>query len=189
MKYNRHYWLEHYRDFLEFFFAQVFTEPHSTKQIEDCVGWGLETTPETLIATDAGLGLDEEADVRKLAARIRCPVLVVHGSEDAIRSHSSGAAAAELLGGMLLTLDGSGHAPFARDPVKVNLLLRDFVTRPGSAAGMDASPGAGPARPLRVIADRPWPRPPRRRDRRRAPPLGSGPEDRLAGPATGHDDP
>ena len=44
-KYNRHYWLEDYRDFLEFFFGQVFTEPHSTKQIEDCVGWGLETTP------------------------------------------------------------------------------------------------------------------------------------------------
>ena len=29
--------------------AQVFTEPHSTKQIEDCVGWGLETD-----ARDAG---------------------------------------------------------------------------------------------------------------------------------------
>ena len=33
--------------FLEFFFAQMFTEPHSTKQIEDCVGWGLETDAET----------------------------------------------------------------------------------------------------------------------------------------------
>ena len=43
-KYNRHYWVENYRDFLEFFFAQVYTEPHSTKQIEDAVGWGLETT-------------------------------------------------------------------------------------------------------------------------------------------------
>ena len=29
-------------DFLEFFFGQMFHEPHSTKQIEDCVGWGLE---------------------------------------------------------------------------------------------------------------------------------------------------
>ena len=50
-KYNRHYWLRDYRGFLEFFFSQMFTEPHSTKPIEDCVGWGLETTPETLIAT------------------------------------------------------------------------------------------------------------------------------------------
>jgi pimeloyl-ACP methyl ester carboxylesterase len=30
-KYNRHYWLRDYRGFLEFFFSQMFTEPHSTK--------------------------------------------------------------------------------------------------------------------------------------------------------------
>ncbi len=44
-KYNRHYWLDHYQDFLEFFFSQCFSEPHSTKQVEDAVGWGLETLP------------------------------------------------------------------------------------------------------------------------------------------------
>src|SRR6185436_14212225 len=48
-KYNRHYWLRDYRGFLEFFFAQMFSEPHSTKPIEDCVDWGLETTAETLV--------------------------------------------------------------------------------------------------------------------------------------------
>jgi len=37
-KYNRHYWLKDYPGFLEFFIAQAFTEPHSTKQIEDLVG-------------------------------------------------------------------------------------------------------------------------------------------------------
>jgi pimeloyl-ACP methyl ester carboxylesterase len=125
-KYNRHYWLEDYEDFLRFFFSQVFTEPHSTKQIEDCVGWGLETTPETLIATQEAPGLDE-ATTRELAARIRCPVLVVHGDEDAIRSHASGAALAELTGGRLVTFEGSGHAPHSRDPVRFNLLLRDFA--------------------------------------------------------------
>jgi len=50
-KYNRHYWLKDYRGFLKFFMAQLFTEPHSTKQIEDALGWGLETTPQVLIAT------------------------------------------------------------------------------------------------------------------------------------------
>jgi pimeloyl-ACP methyl ester carboxylesterase/predicted glycosyltransferase len=125
-KYNRHYWLSNYRDFLQFFFSQIFTEPHSTKAIEDCVGWGLETTPETLIATQLARGLGETA-VRELAARIRCPVLVIHGREDAIRAHASGAELAELTGGRLVTLEGSGHLPQARDPVKVNLLLRDFV--------------------------------------------------------------
>src|ERR671918_2903921 len=39
-KCNAHYWLKDYRGFLEFFFSQMFTERHSTKQIEDCVGWG-----------------------------------------------------------------------------------------------------------------------------------------------------
>jgi pimeloyl-ACP methyl ester carboxylesterase/predicted glycosyltransferase len=128
-KFNRHYWRAGYRDFLEFFFSQAFTEPHSTKQIEDCVGWGLETTPEALIATVAAPGLDEAA-VRELASRIRCPVLVVHGSDDAIRSHSAGATLAKLTDGTLVTFDGSGHAPHARDPVSFNLLLRDFACPP-----------------------------------------------------------
>ena len=39
-KYNLHHWLRDYRDFLEFFFAKCFTEPHSTKQIEDGIGVG-----------------------------------------------------------------------------------------------------------------------------------------------------
>ena len=130
-KFNRHYWLANYRDFLEFFFSQMFTEPHSTKQIEDCVGWGLETTPEALIATVGAPGLDEAA-VRELASRIGCPVLVVHGSDDAIRSHSAGAALAKLTGGTLVTFEGSGHAPHTRDPVKVNLLLRDFAAPPAA---------------------------------------------------------
>jgi pimeloyl-ACP methyl ester carboxylesterase/predicted glycosyltransferase len=129
-KYNRYYWLENYADFLQFFFSHVYTEPHSTKQIEDAVGWALESTPEMLIATQEAEGVEEEKRVRELAARVRCRVLVIHGSEDAIRSHSTGAALAELTGGTLVTLEGSGHAPQARDPVKVNLLLRDFVKPP-----------------------------------------------------------
>jgi pimeloyl-ACP methyl ester carboxylesterase/predicted glycosyltransferase len=132
-KYNRHHWLSDYADFLSFFFSQIFTEPHSTKQIEDCIGWGLQTTPETLIATQVGDRLDEET-ARELAARVRCPVLVIHGLEDAVRSHASGATLAQLTGGTLVSLEGSGHAPHARDPVKVNLLLRDFVSPAAPAA-------------------------------------------------------
>ena len=50
-KFNRHYWQHHYADFLHFFFRQCFPEPHSTKQVEDAVEWGLETDPETLVLT------------------------------------------------------------------------------------------------------------------------------------------
>ena len=128
----------------QFFFSQIFSEPHSTKQIEDCVGWAP--------ADDAG-DADRDAASRRagrggrrgeLAARVRCPVLVIHGLEDAIRSPESGAALAELTGGALVSLEGSGHAPHARDPVKVNLLLREFIAPPragsaGRAAGHAAS--------------------------------------------------
>src|SRR5262249_48791062 len=115
--------------FLQFFFAHVFSEPHSTKQIEDSVGWGLETSPETLIATHEGPTLDEES-VRELAERIRCPVVVISGTADAIRSPESAAELAALTPGGLVSPEGSGHAPHGRAPVKVNLLLRDFACPP-----------------------------------------------------------
>jgi pimeloyl-ACP methyl ester carboxylesterase len=126
-KYNHYYWLEHQPEFLEFFFGRCFTEPHSTKQIEDCVGWGLEIDPETLIATQSALALCGLASFRDACARVRCPVLVLHGDEDAIRPHAQGAVLADVTGGKLVTLEGCGHFPQARHPVKVNLLIRDFV--------------------------------------------------------------
>ncbi len=125
-KYNPYYWLRDYRGFLEFFFSQMFNEPHSTKPIEDCIGWGLETTPETLVATELGEGLDEET-ARDLCRRVSCPVLVIQGTNDAITGPGGGIALAEATGGDLVLLDGSGHGPHVRDPVKVNLLLRDFA--------------------------------------------------------------
>jgi pimeloyl-ACP methyl ester carboxylesterase len=124
---NRHYWVERYDDFLEFFFSQCLTEPHSTKQREDAVGWGLETDPETLVATQLAPRLMDEDGVRALLSRIDCPILVIHGRDDAIRPWASGERLAELADGALAILEGSGHFPHARDPVKVNLLLRDFV--------------------------------------------------------------
>jgi pimeloyl-ACP methyl ester carboxylesterase/predicted glycosyltransferase len=128
-KFHRSYWLENYADFLEFFFHQVFTEPHSTKPIEDCVSWGLETTPETLALTFIG-GQVPPAENRRLAEKVSCPVLVIHGDEDAVCPHDNGVALAQTTGGTLVTLEGGGHCPHVRDPVKVNLLLRDFVVPP-----------------------------------------------------------
>ncbi|MGH3030955.1 MAG: alpha/beta fold hydrolase [Gaiellaceae bacterium] len=125
-KYNRHYWVRDYRSFLEFFFSQLFTEPHSTKQIEDCVGWGLETTPETLVETRLAIDMGEK-ETRVLCRRVRCPVFVIQGAEDAITGASRGIELAEATGGALALLEGSGHGPHARDPVKVNLLIREFV--------------------------------------------------------------
>jgi len=58
---------------------------------------------------------------------VECPVLVIHGDEDAIRPHASGANLAAMLGGSIATIVGGGHAPNGRDPVKVNRLIEEFV--------------------------------------------------------------
>ena len=126
-KYNSHFWSRSYREFLEFFFAQCFNEPHSTKQIEDAIGWGLETDPETLADTTRAISLCRTEQFRETCARVRCPTLVIHGDADLIRPHAQGAALAEATGGRLVTLEGVGHLPQARDPVKVNGLMREFA--------------------------------------------------------------
>jgi pimeloyl-ACP methyl ester carboxylesterase len=127
-KYNKHYWLRDYRGFVDFFFDRLFVEPHSTKQIEDCVGWALETTPEMLVAAQYAATLEPD-EARELARRVRCPVLVVHGTADRIASWTRGAALAEHTGGSLVLVEGGGHAPHARDPVFFNTLVRAFVER------------------------------------------------------------
>jgi pimeloyl-ACP methyl ester carboxylesterase len=131
-KYNAHSWRRDYRGFLEFFFSQCFSEAHSTKPTDDSVGWGLETDPETLILTELAPGIgDREATLARIA-RVRCPVLVIHGREDGIRPHADGEELARASGARLITIEGGGHIPNARDPVRVNLAIRDFVEAPAT---------------------------------------------------------
>jgi pimeloyl-ACP methyl ester carboxylesterase len=128
-KYNRHFWRRDYRGFLEFFFAESLSEPHSTKPIEDCVGWGLDTDAETLLLTEDAPTLGDREAVLALARSVRCPVLVLHGSDDHIVRHAHGATLAAATGGELVTFEGSGHILPAREPVRTNLLIRAFVDR------------------------------------------------------------
>ncbi len=127
-KYNKHFWLRDYRGFVEFFFSRIFREPHSTKQIEDCVGWALETTPEMLVAAQYARMLEPE-EARELAGRLHCPLLVVHGRSDQIAHYTRGEALAEHGRGAFVLVEGGGHAPHARDPVMFNLLVHEFVER------------------------------------------------------------
>lgn len=90
--------------------SQCLTEPHSTKPTEDAIGWGLETDGETLRILTSG-GFLPEDDLRALCAKLRCPVLVIHGDQDAISPQRRGAALAEATGGTLVTMVGSGHFP------------------------------------------------------------------------------
>lgn len=127
-KYNRYYWQQDYRGFAEFFFGEAFSEPHSTKQIEDAVAWALGTTADTLIDTVLARALSHD-DGEALYRTIRRPVLVVHGDQDHIVPHAKGLLVAEAIGAPLVTLEGAGHIPVARDPVIVNRLIHDFADR------------------------------------------------------------
>jgi pimeloyl-ACP methyl ester carboxylesterase/predicted glycosyltransferase len=170
-KENRHYWLTNYRDFLEFFFAQALYEPHSSKQIEDTVGWALETDPKTLIATVdapeylATLRPDDPA-VAEIYRKIEAPVLVIHGECDQLVSPTRGAAVAKATSGDLVVFEGGGHALWARQPVKINVLLRDFAERTFAArrdstrAGMDNA-----MTPSTEVKEKRWPTARARRSR------------------------
>lgn len=124
-KYNVAYWHTDYPDFAEFFFAQCLPEAHSTKPREDAVEWAAETGPDVLEA-ESRSSESEPGDVDVLAG-LTCPVLVIHGTRDRIAPHTAGEEVGRLTGGTLASLTGSGHFPHVRDPVKVNLLLREFV--------------------------------------------------------------
>ena len=128
-KFNRHYWCEHYREFVEFFFGEALPEAHSTKQFEDAVEWALETTPETLAATAVASQLSAE-EARALAARVKCPVFVIHGNADRIVPLERGRALAEATQGRFVVLEGAGHLPQARYPVRVNSEIREALGAP-----------------------------------------------------------
>ncbi|MEX2541358.1 MAG: alpha/beta fold hydrolase [Trueperaceae bacterium] len=156
-KYNRHFWREDYEGFLRFFSGQCFSEPHSTKGIDDCVAWGLETDAETLLHTQFTKAESSREPVlqpdeaRAIASAIDRPVLILHGSDDRIRAHRTSVELAELARATLVTFEGSGHAPHARDPVRANLELRAFAE---SLTAPEKRPRAWPralGRPQRAL--------------------------------------
>lgn len=104
-----------------------FPEPHSTKAIEDFDAWARETDPEHLIAACVELTLEDPNDY---FARIQCPTLIIHGELDpsiplatALKVHAA------IPHSELVVMEGSGHVPVARDPVKVNTMIHNFIGR------------------------------------------------------------
>jgi pimeloyl-ACP methyl ester carboxylesterase/predicted glycosyltransferase len=127
-KYNRRYWLENYDDFLWFFIGQCFSEPYSTKPIEDGVGYARETTGEVLVAESLASRPSRET-LHDWCARITTPIMAIHGDDDRVVPIRRSEELIGLTGGELVRLAGSGHIPQARDPVKLNLIIREFVER------------------------------------------------------------
>jgi pimeloyl-ACP methyl ester carboxylesterase len=130
-KYNAAHWRRDYADFVDFFAGRFASEPHSTKQFDDVVEWASAIDPEVLIAAHLGPdGFDEQV-TKELAARVTCPSLVIHGTEDRIRGVDEGIALAGLLGAELLLVEDAAHGLPSRQPVFVNRALRSFIGREG----------------------------------------------------------
>jgi pimeloyl-ACP methyl ester carboxylesterase/predicted glycosyltransferase len=129
-KFNLAYWRgDGYGDFVEWWAKRMLTEPHSTKQIEDAIAWSHDTDGRTLAASVLGrrAAPATRKDQIALAKRVRCPVLVVHGTNDKITPYADGKALAKITGGQLETVERAGHQPQARKPVQVNLAIREFA--------------------------------------------------------------
>ncbi|HEY1456622.1 MAG TPA: alpha/beta fold hydrolase [Candidatus Dormibacteraeota bacterium] len=144
-KHNRHYMNRDFRGFLEFWFGEMFPEPHSTKHIEDAVAYGLDGDV-ALNLMDLARDISTKAEVEALCRRVRCPVLVVHGDRDHCQPFDRGVATAELTGGRFVTLSGAGHIPNAREPVRVNRLIAEFAGLPSPA-----TPRRGRGTPPRAL--------------------------------------
>lgn len=129
-KENRHYWLRDWRGYAEFFFGEMLPEPHSTKQHDDCVGWACGTTAEIMLCDADVVPVTPRAapeTSEELCRRVGCPVLVINGDRDMCQPPARSRRVAELTGGELLVIAGAGHLPHARDPVRVNLAIADFL--------------------------------------------------------------
>jgi pimeloyl-ACP methyl ester carboxylesterase/UDP:flavonoid glycosyltransferase YjiC (YdhE family) len=148
---NRPFIRAHHREFLEFFFGEMFPEPHSAKQVEDAVAYGLDSPVEALLMDDAEPVCATKEDAEALCRRVRCPVLVVQGDHDKCQPFERGRAVAELTGAEHVVLAGAGHIPMARDPVVINRLIHDFAARLAPGALRQRTWARAGARPRRAL--------------------------------------
>jgi pimeloyl-ACP methyl ester carboxylesterase len=126
-KVNRHYFRRDYPGFARFFFGAITSEPHSTKQIDDAVEWAVDGAAEAMIADIELTQVWDLATVEATCRAVRCPMLLVHGSEDHCQPVSRSQRLAELTGAPLVVVDGADHMVPGRHPVLANLLIRDFI--------------------------------------------------------------
>jgi pimeloyl-ACP methyl ester carboxylesterase/predicted glycosyltransferase len=129
-KRNAHYWREDYEGWLEFFFGEICSEPHSSKMFDDLCSWASETTPEILVSSVINRSRMSELPLEDATGRVQCPVLLIHGTDDRIADIVVSRRIAELRPDFeMIEMEFSGHAPHARDPVKVNQEISRFLGR------------------------------------------------------------
>jgi pimeloyl-ACP methyl ester carboxylesterase/predicted glycosyltransferase len=137
--------------FVDFFFSTVFTDPHSTKLLDDALEWAGGTSADVLVDFFAAESDRTRERAREISEAVRCPVLVVQGTADERVPFEVGVAVAEWTGGTLVTLPGAGHAPTARDPVRINVLIREFARSVTGHRQASSSWTPARSRPHRVL--------------------------------------
>jgi pimeloyl-ACP methyl ester carboxylesterase len=126
-KLNEHYFRRDYPGFARFFFGELTSEPHSTKVLEDMVGWSLDGSVDANIADNSVESTWTRETVEAVCRDVRCPVLIVHGTNDHCQPVARAHRLADLTGARLVIVDGADHLIPGRHPVLANLLIRDFV--------------------------------------------------------------
>ncbi|RMF44926.1 MAG: alpha/beta fold hydrolase, partial [Deltaproteobacteria bacterium] len=119
-----------YRPTMESFFRLMFTEGELDQAAYRQVARRT-VSPRTLPSqqvAEAGLELLARTDLRALLPAVDVPVLVAHGTEDAIIPAAAGQYLADTLSGARLEVfAGVGHAPFLSRPERFRQLLEDFL--------------------------------------------------------------
>ena len=127
-KYNVHYWRENWADFVGFFFAECCSDPHSTKLWDDTTGWALETEGELIALGREGPPQIAAADIESAVTAMQMPVLIIHGTDDHIISYESSLELQKRVPyARLITMDGAGHLPTGRYPVRINNAIKEFA--------------------------------------------------------------
>ena len=127
-KYNIHYWREHWEDFVEFFFAECCSDPHSTKLWDDTTGWAMETEGELIALAGESKEQISYEDMKAAVTSMRMPVLIIHGTDDRVVSYESSLRLQKRIPhAQLLTMEGVGHLPTGRYPVRINNAIKAFA--------------------------------------------------------------
>jgi pimeloyl-ACP methyl ester carboxylesterase len=118
-------WRNDWPGFVRAFMEMVFSEPNSRETIDTLVQIALEASPEVLIQQESELDWELAPP---LLGQVRCPTLVIHGTDDRTTPvQIARAVAAAIADARLVLLEGAGHRPDIRDPEQVNRLLSEFL--------------------------------------------------------------
>jgi pimeloyl-ACP methyl ester carboxylesterase len=118
-------WRTDYTAFVPWFISSVFPEPGSETTISEIVEIALGADHAMLVQQSDEFDWD---DAPRHLGEVRCPTLVIRGTEDrTVDLGTARAVASAIPGAELSLLDGLGHRPDISRPAIVNPILGDFL--------------------------------------------------------------